>query len=106
MRTLQFVSALCFVLFSLLTTSCNRKQYAASTDIAVVKKPVEKKLIRKVIKTPAPKIITVDDRAATKIPDGRMYYDFEGKRYWKNFDDGKYYLFNKSMYTNPAFKPH
>ena len=55
---------------------------------------------------PVPKVITVDDKAAKKTPDGRMYYDLDGRRYWRNYDDGKYYLFNKSMYSNPAFKPH
>ena len=24
----------------------------------------------------------------------------------KNYSDGKYYLFNKSMYSDSAFKPH
>ena len=52
-----------------------------------------------------PKTITVNDSAATKSVDGRMYYDIKGKRYWKNFRDGKYYLFDKSMYSNPDFKP-
>ena len=58
-------------------------------------------------KTPEalPKVITVNDAAAKKSVDGRLYYDVNGKRYWKNFKDGKYYLFDKSMYENPDFKP-
>lgn len=56
-------------------------------------------------KTPVPKTIQVNDQAATKTPDGRMYYDLNGKRYWKNFKDGKYYLFKKGMLANPDFKP-
>jgi len=54
----------------------------------------------------APKVIAVNDKAAKKSFDGRLYYDINGRRYWKNYDDGKYYLFDKSMYTNRAFKPH
>lgn len=65
----------------------------------VNKAPVKKE------KPPFPKIITVNDAAAKKAVDGRMYYDIQGRRYWKNFKDGKYYLFDKSMYNNPDFKP-
>jgi hypothetical protein len=50
-------------------------------------------------------VITVNDEAASKSVDGRLYYDVMGHRYWKNFKDGKYYLFDKSMYNNPDFKP-
>lgn len=52
-----------------------------------------------------PNVITVNDAAASKSVDGRLYYDVNGKRYWKNYKDGKYYLFNKSMYENPDFRP-
>lgn len=51
-----------------------------------------------------PKVISVNDSAASKSVDGRLYYDVMGHRYWKNYKDGKYYLFNKSMYSDPAFK--
>src|SRR5690606_35171293 len=67
----------------------------------VVKKPVEKKKPAPAL----PKVISVNDVAAKKSVDGRLYYDVEGKRYWKNFKDGKYYLFDKTMYNNPDFKP-
>ena len=50
------------------------------------------------------KVIIVNDNVARKSVDGRLYYDLLGHRYWKNYKDGKYYLFNKSMYTNNAFK--
>ncbi len=53
-----------------------------------------------------PKVITVNDNAANKSVDGRLFYDVLGHRYWKNYNDGKYYLFDKSMYNNPDFKPH
>jgi hypothetical protein len=56
--------------------------------------------------TVAPQVIIVNDSAAKKSVDGRLYYDVGGHRYWRNYDDGKYYLFNKSMFTNKAFKPH
>ena len=36
---------------------------------------------------------------------GRYFYDLNGKRYWRNNKDGKYYLFNQSMYSNDDFKP-
>lgn len=52
-----------------------------------------------------PKTIFVDDKAAIKSVDGRLYYDVKGHRYWKNYKDGKYYLYNKSMYNNPDFRP-
>jgi len=58
-----------------------------------------------VAKGPWPKTLTVNDKAAKKAIDGRLYYDLEGKRYWKNYKDGKYYLFSQSMYGDPAFKP-
>lgn len=89
---------------ALLFAACSKKTHPATDNAgksAVLKKPVAKKS-----KIPTPKIITVDDRAAKQAPDGRLYYDIEGKRYWKNYDDGKYYKYNKSMYADPAFKPH
>lgn len=85
--------------------SCTRKEHAVSSA-SISRKTETKTVVRKIAKTPTPKVITVDDRAAKKTPDGRMYYDLAGKRYWKNYNDGKYYLFNKSMYNDPAFKPH
>jgi hypothetical protein len=90
---------------SLFMISCSRKEHAVSSSTEV-KKTENKTVVKKVAKTPLPKIITVDDRAAKKTPDGRLYYDLEGKRYWRNYDDGKYYLFNKAMYNDPSFKPH
>lgn len=52
-----------------------------------------------------PRTIFVDDKAASKSVDGRLYYDVKGHRYWKNYKDGKYYLYDKSMYNNPDFRP-
>ena len=59
----------------------------------------------KVIKTPAPKVIAVNDAVAKKAVDGRLYYDLEGKRYWRNKKDGKYYKFYKGMQDDPNFQP-
>ena len=72
------------------------------TDTAVVVKkhnftPKKKDII--------PPSIVVNDAAAKKAVDGRLYYDLLGHRYWKNYKDGKYYLFSQKMYDNPAFKP-
>ena len=95
-------------LFVITLYSCSRKSHPAktstapvitATDSAAVTKPVVKKRERIVI----PKVIVVNDSAAHKSVDGRYYYDMLGHRYWKNNRDGKYYLFNKSMYNNPDF---
>ena len=71
------------------------------TDTVVV---VKKTVVKPKPKADFPKIITVNDSAAQKSVDGRLYYDVLGHRYWKNYQNGKYYLFNKSMYNDPAFK--
>jgi hypothetical protein len=52
-----------------------------------------------------PEVITVNDKVAQRSIDGRYYYDVDGHRYWRNKYNGKYYLFNKSMFKNPAFQP-
>ena len=71
------------------------------TDSAIIKKkaftPRQKDIM--------PNVIVDNDQAAHKSIDGRLYYDLLGHRYWKNYKDGKYYLFNQKMYDNPAFKP-
>ena len=99
MKRKLFVISL--VTLSILIFSCSKKNTPEKTDNPVVKTAAPKKF-----KTPLSKTIVVNDSVATKSPDGRLYYDLMGRRYWKNYDDGKYYLFNKSMYNNPAFKPH
>ncbi|MDO9373468.1 MAG: hypothetical protein V4725_00615 [Bacteroidota bacterium] len=81
-----------------------------STDtIAMVKKVdsvavVRKAPVRRKAAAAIPKVITVNDQAAKKSVDGRLYYDLQGRRYWRNYKDGKYYLYNKSMNTDEAFK--
>jgi hypothetical protein len=90
----------------LVQIGCNKKQVpekaATANNVAVSKTntPEYKK-----IKPAAPKVIAVNDSVASKSVDGRLYYDLLGKRYWKNYKDGKYYLFNKKMYEDASFKP-
>jgi hypothetical protein len=78
------------------------------TPPRTVTKRVEtrKSAVPKTAPAAAPKVILVNDNVAKKNIDGRLYYDVEGRRYWRNYNDGKYYLFNRSMYTDSAFKPH
>lgn len=56
------------------------------------------------VKTAVPKSIVVSDAAAKKTVNGRYYYDLEGKRYWRNKKDGKYYLYYKGMFENKDFQ--
>lgn len=82
-------------------TSQSDSTYVKNNEVGSVKKVA----ISKKKSPPLPQMITVNDTAAKKSVDGRLYYDVQGHRYWKNFKDGKYYLFNKKMYKDPAFKP-
>jgi hypothetical protein len=79
-------------------TGCSRKNHPAETATA------PKTVRPKTVKTAVPKVITVNDKYAKRSVDGRYYYDLEGRRYWRNNKDGKYYLFNKSMFEDEAFK--
>ena len=96
-------SVIYFLLFIFILSSCSKKTHPAATKVesATTTKPSEKKSPKPVF----PKVITVNDNVAHKSVDGRLYYDVMGHRYWRNYKDGKYYLFNKSMYNDPAFKP-
>ena len=96
----------CAIFFSAaLFSSCSRKSHpSASSSASTEVKTDEYKAVVKKPKATFPKVIAVNDSAATKSVDGRLYYDVMGHRYWKNYKDGKYYLFNKSMYSDPAFK--
>jgi hypothetical protein len=77
------------------------KTDTAAAVVATEEKPAPKPAA----KPDFPKVISVNDEAASKSVDGRLFYDVLGHRYWKNYADGKYYLFDKSMYNNPDFKP-
>lgn len=74
----------------------------SDTTTAVAKKVI----VKRKIKDPVPKMISVNDAIAKKTVDGRLFYDLDGHRYWRNNKDGKYYLFNKAMYDQAEFKPN
>jgi hypothetical protein len=107
-RSLAFT----FLMFALF--SCSRKHHpersrtADNEKISTVNRNdsllAKKTVIKPTKKDIIPRVIVVNDNAAHKSVDGRYYYDLLGHRYWKNNKDGKYYLFNKSMYNNDAFK--
>jgi len=84
-----------------LLNACSKKTAPGSTTTSTT---TSKPVAAKKIKTPIPKVIVVNDSVASKTFDGRLYYDLEGHRYWRNNKDGKYYIFNKSMATDPNFK--
>ncbi|MBX2887976.1 MAG: hypothetical protein KF829_04925 [Ferruginibacter sp.] len=96
-----FISSLIFVSFG-----CHKKTVPSKTSIkkseVISPLPPPKPIVPR---PPTPKFIIVNDAVAKKAVDGRLYYDLEGKRYWKNKKDGKYYLYNKSMHGNPDFTP-
>jgi hypothetical protein len=104
-KRLIFIAAF---LMTLLIYSCSRKTHPAKTSSETVKKNTDSTSATKTIKRKPravlPKVIVVNDSAAHKSIDGRLYYDVMGHRYWRNNKDGKYYLFDKSMYNNPDFK--
>ena len=108
--------------------SCSRKQNPAKTEsmtttvttlpgstgasgtVVTPKKADSAVVVKKRNFTPKkkdiiPPSIVVNDKAAKKAVDGRLYYDLLGNRYWKNYKDGRYYLFSQKMYDDPAFKP-
>lgn len=114
MHRLKLLLVIAVIGFSL--NSCHKKNYPSKSrvdesgtsvsgsttpDSALTAKPT----IKRKPKVAVAKVITVDDNAAKKSVDGRLYYDVMGHRYWKNYKDGKYYLFSQSMYNDPAFKP-
>ena len=88
--------------------SCSKKVHPAATETKSVSSDTtaaKKAPVKKKPKEPVPNVITVNDASAHKTVDGRYYYDLQGHRYWRNNKDGKYYLFNKTMYSDAAFKP-
>ena len=94
---MKSILLLLFLFSAIIFLSCNKKSHPAKADTAVVKKVPK-------VKTPVPQVIVVNDQIAKKTFDGRLYYDLEGKRYWRSNKDGKYYLYNKAMYSDPNFK--
>lgn len=99
----------CSLLFCI-AESCSRKttpakETASANNSSTKPDTVAKALvIYKPVKTATPKSIAVNDMAAKKAVDGRMYYDLEGKRYWRSKKDGRYYLYYKGIFDNPDFQ--
>ncbi|HMD00634.1 MAG TPA: hypothetical protein VKH37_10790 [Ferruginibacter sp.] len=104
MRKYQWLA--CCIVASVLI-GCSKK-HVADRESGSINNSSEVKISPKALarKKFTAKVITVNDNVAKKSIDGRLYYDLDGHRYWKNFDDGKYYLYNRSMYDDKAFKPH
>ena len=111
---MQKVFLISFIFLSLIVlNSCSKKNHPSRTIAKTEKSSPDLRktgtsvATKKVVTKPKavfPKVITVNDSAARKSVDGRLYYDVMGHRYWRNNKDGKYYLFNKSMYIDPDFK--
>lgn len=96
-------------LMMLFIYSCSRRTHPARTTSDTTtgntaSSSATTEAVKKKARVPVARVIVVNDSAARKSVDGRLYYDVMGHRYWRNNKDGKYYLFNKSMYTNPDFK--
>lgn len=107
-KATSFYSLILAVGVIFILSACSRKSTPSATTSGSKEtstNPAPKKPKAVVIKTPVPKSIVVNDKVAKKSVDGRLYYDLEGKRYWKNYKDGKYYLYHVSMHNNPDFKP-
>ncbi len=77
-----------------------------NNNTSAAKTTTRRIMVKRAASPNTPNVIMVNDKAAKRNIDGRLYYDLNGHRYWRNYDDGKYYLYNQSMYGNPAFKPH
>ena len=105
-NVLALITAVCmFLLFNSCSRKTNPETNSGRYVLGTNNKPVAVKTARvKKIKTATPKVIVVNDAVASKTFDGRYYYDLDNHRYWRNNKDGKYYLYNKSMATDPDFK--
>ena len=94
-----------FLIFIAMLNSCTKKSHPSISPVTNPDTVAVKKIIKRKLKEPVPQVITVNDSGAHKTIDGRYYYDLQGHRYWRNNKDGKYYIFNKSMFGNNDFKP-
>ncbi len=117
MKNVFFISLILISIYSI--SACSKKVNPSKTetskteevkrteaaDAAPATSTTPEKPAPVVVKKTTPKSITLNDAVAKKSVDGRLYYDLEGKRYWKNYKDGKYYIFNQSMNGNPDYKP-
>ncbi|MBK7434298.1 MAG: hypothetical protein IPI66_10585 [Chitinophagaceae bacterium] len=96
----SFIKTGAYIVLAISLAACSRRHVP---EAARELPPPSKTVVVK--KLPVPRVISVNDRYARKSVDGRLYYDVDGRRYWRNYRDGKYYLFHRSMYDNPDFKP-
>jgi hypothetical protein len=110
---MQKIYSLIAVIIIISVISCSKKNHPSKTPEVTSTSIAEKRndsllaknaIAKRKAKAVLPNVISVNDSAAHKSVDGRYYYDVMGHRYWRNNKDGKYYLFNKSMYNNPDFK--
>ena len=84
----------------------NSSKTAVKPAPATAAKPAVRSMVKRAAPAAAaPKVIWVNDKVAKRNFDGRLYYDLDGRRYWKNYVDGKYYLYHRAMYSDSAFKP-
>lgn len=86
-------------------TGSSSNKPATKPAPAAASKPAVRTMVKRTAPAAAPKVIWVNDKVAKRNFDGRLYYDLEGRRYWKNYVDGKYYLYHRAMYSDSAFKP-
>ena len=100
----KFLSFLFMIANLLLLQSCSRRTTPSKPDAGIENTTAKAPTYKAPVKTPVPKSITVNDKAASKSVDGRYYYDLEGKRYWRNNKDGKYYIYYKGMFDNKDFQ--
>ena len=80
MRSLMIVAAGVIVLF--LMAGCSKKvSPSKTTSVTRLDKdvPAAKPVVKKV-KIPTPQVIVVNDSVAKRTPEGRFYYDLNGKR--------------------------
>jgi hypothetical protein len=91
-------------LIIIMGAGCSKKTYLTATAASKTATAAVKPAKKPTLKTAVPKVITVNDKVAKRSVDGRYYYDLEGHRYWRNNRDGRYYLFNKTMFDDPDFK--
>ncbi len=100
----KYLFAISILAGMMLMQSCSRKTTPAKAVVEEEVAPKKVVLYKPPVKTPVPKSIIVNDKAATKTIEGRYYYDLEGKRYWRNKKDGKYYLYFKGIFDKPEFQ--
>jgi hypothetical protein len=86
------------------TTAAPASAATKTADSVAIVEMKAKMGMKAPVKTAVPKSIVVNDAAAKKTVNGRYYYDLEGKRYWRNKKDGKYYLYYKGMFDNKDFQ--